>query len=284
MEAVYEVDSEVLYHSPMADPEALRQLKAFHENQPYDARDPAFTWDDDPNGGPLVTGEVPKLGGLNLRGAKLNYLDLRDAYLAKSNFEGASLFGTSLRRAKLNHCNFTDANLTSADFHGDVNMGADCDHSVFVRALAHDADFRRASLSHCDFSGADLKGAHFEYADLSDANFSNANLQGARLFGAKLNAAIFYKADMTGAIIYEQGVAAPESVDFSGAKLTGAIMPDGKPFVYPYWDRKSQRNVRSKYGHRSANETERSQYSELRCLGCGGRDHPGLRCDGEWDI
>lgn len=272
----------------MADPEALRLLRALHEGQPYVApfhtRNYALTWDDDDNDGPLVAGEVPKLGGLDLKGAELNSLDLRDAYLAKSNFEGASLYGTSLRRANLNHCNFTDANLTSADFHGDVENGANLDHSLFVRALAHDADFRRAYLSHCDFSGADLKGARFEHADLSDANFSNANLRGARLFGARLKGAIFYKADLTGAIIYEQGVAAPESVDFSGAKLAGAIMPDGKPFVYPHWDRKSQRNVRSKHQRRSTDETERSQYSALRCLGCGGRDHPGLRCDGEWDI
>lgn len=111
------------------------------------------------------------------------------------------------------------------------------------------ADFKRANLKEKDLSGRDFRNANFTGANLSDAfmhkvnlsgatlfqanlfranllqaNLSHANLREANLVGADLSGADLSGADLRGARV---GVGDRIFVKLTGARLTGAIMPDG---------------------------------------------------------
>lgn len=112
------------------------------------------------------------------------------------------------------------------------------------------ADFRRANLREKDLSGRQLSHANFKHANLQDAflhktnlaganlehanlfranllqaNLAGANLQHANLIGADLSGADLSRADLRGAKI---GTADRILVKLIGAKLTHAILPDGR--------------------------------------------------------
>jgi curved DNA-binding protein CbpA len=112
------------------------------------------------------------------------------------------------------------------------------------------ADFRGADLKEKDFSGRNLSNANFTQANLSDAflhrvnlqgaileranlfranlleaNLSNANLREANLIGADFSGANLSGADLTGAKI---GFDDKIMVKFTGALLSGTILPDGR--------------------------------------------------------
>ena len=80
----------------------------------------------------------------NLKGARLNSADLRNANLMDANLKGVDLMNADLREIHSNDANFRSAYLDNADLRG---------------AYLRDADFKDASLKGADLRYADLRGA-----------------------------------------------------------------------------------------------------------------------------
>lgn len=85
------------------------------------------------------------------QGRECLWTNLRGARLDKLNLKGANLKATDLRCAYLEKANLEDANLSFADL-------------------------RSANLENADLSGADLNGAYLKAANLRDANLFGAKL------------------------------------------------------------------------------------------------------------
>ncbi|WP_448574283.1 pentapeptide repeat-containing protein [Trichothermofontia sp.] len=114
--------------------------------------------------------------------------------------------------------------LSGADLQG-VNW---CEKYLEGRNLSH-ANLSRANLSDAflhriNLSGANLSQANLFRANLLEADLSHANLQEANLIGADLSGADLRGADFTGA---KMGVSGRLMVKLTGARLQGAILPDG---------------------------------------------------------
>jgi len=106
---------------------------------------------------------------------------LREANLARRNFEGANLrgadmYGCNLWGANLNRANLENAILISARLRLAKLLGAN-----LARAELDYADLRQADLTGANFEGADMQGVNLEDANLQDANFNGARLLGAVL-------------------------------------------------------------------------------------------------------
>ena len=109
----------------------------------------------------LVRNDV-SLAGINLDGAWLESIDLRNAMLAMASFEKTNLQGARLDGARLDGASFRGATLTAVSF----------------------AD---ASLRGADLTGARLSAANLAGADLTDvrgwrevASFAHTNVEGVR--------------------------------------------------------------------------------------------------------
>ncbi|MBW4470726.1 MAG: pentapeptide repeat-containing protein [Stenomitos rutilans HA7619-LM2] len=118
--------------------------------------------------------------------------------LSGTDWQGADLREQDFSNRNLSHANLSHANLSDAFLHK-VNL-----------------------------SNANLTSANLFRANLLQADLRQANLQGANLIGADLSGADLSGADLRGAKI---GFAEKIMVKFTGAILTGMIMPDGSVHV-----------------------------------------------------
>ena len=116
----------------------------------------------------------------------------------------SELSGKDFSRANLSNRDLSGRNLSYANLSGS-NLSDTFMHKVILRGA--------------DLSEANLFRANLLLADLRDANLRSANLIGADLSGADLRGA-----DLTGARIRSGDRLL---VKLIGAKLAGAIMPDG---------------------------------------------------------
>jgi uncharacterized protein YjbI with pentapeptide repeats len=121
---------------------------------------------------------------INLTGADLSDMDLRDADLSGAFFESVRFDGADLRGAKL--------------------VGA---------VLAH------GSLCDVRLDGADLCKANLGKAKLHRANFSDANLNEAKLGGADFNEAILHRARLDGADLHGTSFIGADATGVLGDKL-----------------------------------------------------------------
>jgi len=87
-------------------------------------------------------------------------------------------------------------------------------------------DLSDANLKGADLSGADLTGTILIGANLTRAKLIQTNLTSALLIGANISGANFQFANLQNASLY--GAKARESVDFGGANMQGATLPDGR--------------------------------------------------------
>jgi uncharacterized protein YjbI with pentapeptide repeats len=108
--------------------------------------------------------------GINLEGALLLYIDLRDSKLSAANFKSANLY-----KAK-----FNNADLRGAYFDKAANSikSANLNDASFYRATLSGVKFTSAYLKNTDFRNAKLDAAVFYEANLKDANLKNAELCG----------------------------------------------------------------------------------------------------------
>ena len=160
---------------------------------------------------------------LDLSGATLSKLDLREANFSGANLSGADLSGSnlteaSLRRAdlitatlqgaNLSEATLTEANLTRADLRQAILVTANLTQANLTDANLYRADLLRAdlvaaNLTQASLRRADLTEANLAEADLQQADLHRANLAGANLSRAQLSAANLTRANLSGANLYE---------------------------------------------------------------------------------
>lgn len=138
------------------------------------------------------------------RQAKLNYVDLFGANLARADLSGADLSVADLSNANLSGVNLRGANLS-----GDLLCGAILGGADLSGANLSGANLSRTDLCRADLSGANLSGADLNGADLSEADLSGTNLNAAYLISTDLREAYMKNADLESAILF-------------GSKLIGA--------------------------------------------------------------
>jgi curved DNA-binding protein CbpA len=115
----------------------------------------------------------------------------------------------------LSGANYSGANLKEKDFSGRNLSDANLSHANLSDAFLHNVNLSRANLYRTNLFRANLLQANLSQADLREANLIGADLSGADLSGANLQGA-------------KVGTGDRVMVKLTGARLTGAIMPDGQ--------------------------------------------------------
>lgn len=147
------------------------------------------------------------------RGTYLYGVNLSNARLRNSIFNGAALQSGDFSGARVSYASFIGANLHSADF-----SGAQVSWASFIGATLYGANFHGADAFESKFNHARLREANFSEAKLRGADFSNAYF-GNWLFASPSDATNFAKADLEGAIFTKNDLT---NVDFSHANLSDA--------------------------------------------------------------
>lgn len=159
-----------------------------------------------------------RLDGLNLSSRNMGAADLRHASMHGTNLSGtdfaaADLSGADLSSAELFHADFSGSIMSRVDleraFLIDTNMslaylsganltGAHLTGANLTSARLNSSRLVGADLSHASLKDANLRGANLENCDFSNADLQGADLTGANLRGAILSSANFSEADITG--------------------------------------------------------------------------------------
>jgi uncharacterized protein YjbI with pentapeptide repeats len=142
------------------------------------------------------------LSSANLRGLKLEGLDLSLTVLRRVDF----------RRTTLNDVDFSNSDLRGARF-----REAKLISPQFIETDLAGADFTSASIVDAEFSDADLTGANFASATIDIARFGGSILKGTDFTGAYLGATEFAPRDFSGATLK----AGLDSCVFLNADLSG---------------------------------------------------------------
>lgn len=116
---------------------------------------------------------------VNLSGADLRKVILKDAYLGGANLQRANLHYANLQYARLYYANLqyaklNNANLSEANLRNAVLNYADLRNAVMRGANLYNAFLVEVDLRGAKLNGADLRGANLRDADLTDANLSDA--------------------------------------------------------------------------------------------------------------
>ncbi len=180
------------------------------------------------------------LGGANLDGANLTSANLNVADLKRASFVGADLTGALLYQADAAAADFSNAVLDrivaeKARFTSSTLVGVRWQNSYAFASNLAGADLRRAILVGTALVEADLQRAVLTGADVTDASFYRSRLRGADLtevtalrtdfLEADLSEVSFVNADLTDARLLR---ARASGIDFTGAVLTGTVLPDGR--------------------------------------------------------
>ncbi len=113
----------------------------------------------------------------------------RRCYLEDRPLVGVDLTGADLREARFNRADLRDAILVEVQGR----------RAKFITVTAQNADFSGSKLREVDFTKANLDGAKFINADLQNARLFRASLRGADFTGADLFRTDFLEADLSGA-------------------------------------------------------------------------------------
>lgn len=121
-----------------------------------------------------------------LTGANLAFCCMERADLSFTNMEGANLMGVkmlcaNLESAYLKLCNFEDPAGNRANMEGVNLKSAMLEGSQMAGVNLRVATLKNANLQNCDLRGAILAGADLENCDLSGSDLHEANLRGANL-------------------------------------------------------------------------------------------------------
>lgn len=100
--------------------------------------------------------------------SNLQYANLVDCNLKKSNGYKSNLKGARLSRSNLLEGRFIKANFEKAHFHGANLISAKLKNANLKRA-----EFQQALLQDAHFDGATIYGARFEHANLNNTYFRN---------------------------------------------------------------------------------------------------------------
>jgi uncharacterized protein YjbI with pentapeptide repeats len=127
--------------------------------------------------------QLGPLHDLDLKGAKLAGVALKNLDLQGGNFAGASLMKAKLWSCKLQRANFDDANLESVTLNFSECEGASFQHATLTKCQMTIAYFRGAN-----FQGADLRGSDLSYSRFTGADFTRAKLDGVNFKNAHFDA------------------------------------------------------------------------------------------------
>jgi uncharacterized protein YjbI with pentapeptide repeats len=122
--------------------------------------------------------------GWRAREANLALTVLEGASMPNAELQGVNLLASNLDRAVLDGANLSGARAALVRARGARLSKADLTRSNWVGADLRDADLSGARLAGTSFQHADLRGADLRGADLRGAYLGNADLRGARLEGA----------------------------------------------------------------------------------------------------
>ncbi|MGJ7606198.1 DUF2169 family type VI secretion system accessory protein [Variovorax sp. LT1R20] len=158
--------------------------------------------------------------GIDLTGADLSGLDLRDV-----NFEGAWLESVNFAQTNLSGANLSGAVLAHANLQGAIAIGAkfakaNLGKAVLAHGVFDDADFTEATLMHCAFADTQMRRARFAKANLLETSWGNADWTGALLAGQ-----LFHKLDLRGMRWPEADLSA---CNFLHSDLSGVDMHEAK--------------------------------------------------------
>lgn len=121
----------------------------------------------------------------DLRGAKIDEVDISGANLAFADLSEANL-----KKSILKNTNFNRADLTKANLEGAILYQADLRDAKLANANLKNANLTRADLKKASLVGANLNNAALIEADLSGANLTGATMEGAKLDGTVLSGTI----------------------------------------------------------------------------------------------
>jgi uncharacterized protein YjbI with pentapeptide repeats len=158
-----------------------------------------------------------------IRKFELSKINLRQAFLFRSDFSGANLLGADLSDADLSAVNMQGTDLSGAILQGADLSGANLQGADLSGANLQGADLSGANLQGADLSGANLQGTILKGTILKGADLSGAGLRRAYLSGADLREAYLFKTDLSRTDLSEIRLqkARLDGADLSGAKLQG---------------------------------------------------------------
>jgi uncharacterized protein YjbI with pentapeptide repeats len=178
---------------------------------------------------------IESLEGIDLSNARLEDTDFEGMYLAKANLAGAKMSRVNLTDASLEQADLTGADLTIAHMTESHLALATFDHADLSGAILTDAELweaslqgtslRRAVLDGAEAPGIHAMGADFTYSRMLDADFTGADLSGADLSYATLVRSNFQRATLTGCNVY--GISVWDA-DMAGAEQSGLIIAEDK--------------------------------------------------------
>ncbi|KAL3268758.1 hypothetical protein HHI36_007859 [Cryptolaemus montrouzieri] len=141
--------------------------------------------------------------GVNLAGADLSKLDLRNINFKYANMQGCKLTGTNLswccfERADLSYTNIDGAQLLGVKGLCANMEGASMKNCNFKDPGGIRSNMEGVNLKFANLEGSDMGGVNLRVATLKNANLQNCDLRAAVLAGADLE-----KCDLSGSDLHE---------------------------------------------------------------------------------
>ena len=131
-------------------------------------------------------GFIPNLSHVEIRKARLGRLDLRGVEL-----DGARLIDVDLREARLEQARLNGVRAIRTSFQGALLTGGELKGADFTQVSFRDAVLSGIVSFDLKIRHCDLRRADFSQADLRDSHFYNSDLRGAVFEAAKLERAVF---------------------------------------------------------------------------------------------
>jgi uncharacterized protein YjbI with pentapeptide repeats len=199
----------------LAKEEDVQKLRAI-------PKDPKYTW------------ARTELQRLDLTGADLRGIDLKQVHLMNCDFSGANLDGVILAYSQFFHCKFTGASLNEAYLGYSTYIGTTFDQAslqmadlvmgrysgtVFTRADLRKVNGVWANFRSSQFDEADLRGMNLQDSEAPLVSFRSANLNDLELMHTVLSGA-----DFTGALGLDQVKHnGPSLIDFAAVQRSGGL-------------------------------------------------------------
>jgi len=211
-------------------PEKLSSEPANPEPQPVPTAEPIVQIVREPT--PRIDLRGAKLRKMDLRNRELRFAILSSAKLEESNMREEELSDVRLDHAVLRGTDLSKARLAGADLRNANLESAKLPYAILQRAKLNRSKLRNvnmefANLQYADLTKADMDSANLQSADLSYANLANANLVGTDFRGANLQGA-----DLQGAKLKWDGHDFLRKAPTKAVFDRTTILPDGKVWTH----------------------------------------------------
>lgn len=122
-----------------------------------------------------------------------------DFWIGVDEIRESDRFRIDLSQAILSHTNWEGADLRNSILTRTILRSANLDKANFEDARLPLADLERAKFSHANFSHANLRGVNMCFSRATSAKFGSADARNARFKGAKIFLSTFDETDLRGA-------------------------------------------------------------------------------------